>query len=246
MLQWKLFVKKDNMKPILYYRVDENNIPFDNFCSDAAIGANEVGISCIAFSDIKQVPKNPYNIVVTSVEESIEWFGYKIFPINDTWAGEFKKRKEQFCSLDEIESYPCFIKPAQDIKAFTGIIVENEKEARLFTNNYSGILSVQEIVEIESEYRLYYTEARGVIGIKHYLGNPYLVPDEEFVNTLVNRAKKELKEKSFTLDIGIKDNGETFLIEVNDGWSIGNYGLSPSLYYSFIKARWLQLTGVIK
>jgi len=234
------------MKPKLYYRVDEKGIPFDNFCSDAAIGANEADILCIAFSDIKQVPKSQYNIVVTTVEESQEWLGYKVFPINDTWAGEFKKREEKFCLLEEIEKYPCFIKPAQDIKQFTGIVVENEKEAKLFTSNYDGQLSVQEIVEIESEYRLYYTETRGILGIKHYLGNPYLVPDEKFVEELVFHAKKELKEKSFTLDIGIKNNGETFLIEINDGWAVGNYGLPPNLYYSFVKARWLQLTGVIK
>ena len=233
------------MKPKLYYRVNKNGVPFDNFCSDAAIGADEAGIKCTPFSDIKSVPKNPYNIVVTGVEESVEYLGYKIFPIDDTWAKDFKLRNEQFCLLDEIKEYPCFIKPAQDIKAFTGIIVENYKEAKLFTNDYSGILSVQEIIEIESEYRLYYTETRGILGVKHYLGNPYLVPNEEFVNILVNRAKKELKQKSFSLDIGIKENGETVLIEINDGWAIGNYGLSPNLYYSFIKARWLQITGVI-
>jgi hypothetical protein len=27
---------------------------------------------------------------------------------------------------------------------------------------------------------------------------------------------------------------------------VGNYGLNPSDYFSFVKARWLQITGVIK
>lgn len=234
------------MKPTLYYRVNENGVPFDNFCSDAAIGADLSGIKCIPFTDIKSIDKNPYNIVVTSVEESQEWLDRKIEPINDKWAKEFKKREEKFCLLEEITEYPCFIKPAQDIKQFTGIVVENEREAKLFTNNYEGLLSVQEVVDIESEYRLYCSELRGIIGFKHYLGNPYLVPEEKFVEDLVRRAKKELKEKSFTLDIGIKDNGETFLIEINDGWAVGNYGMPPEDYYSFVKSRWLQLTGVIK
>ncbi len=237
------------MKPTLYYRVDEKGIPFDNFCSDAAIGANEQGISCIAFSDIKDVPKDPYNIVVTSVEESQQWLGNKVYPIQEGWAQVFKKRKQKIVrisAIKEVFKYPCFIKPADDIKAFTGIIVESEKEAKLFTNNYHGYVSCQEIVDIESEYRLYYTETRGVLGIKHYLGDPYIVPDENIVALTLLAAKKNLKEKSFTLDFGIKENGETFLIEVNDGWAIGNYGLSPDLYYSFVKNRWLQLTGVIK
>lgn len=234
------------MKPKLYYRVDENNIPFDNFCSDACIGANEAGIETTSFSDIKQVPFDPYHIVVTSVEESLKWLGEKLEAIDDFWAEKFKKRKTEITTINKIKNYPCFIKPAFEIKAFTGIIVEDEKEANLFTQNYKKQVSVQEVVEIESEYRLYYTYTRGVVGIKHYLGNPFLCLDEDFVNQVVNAAKKELKENSFTLDFGINNRGETFLIEINDGWAVGNYGLHPNLYYSFIKNRWLQMTGVIK
>jgi hypothetical protein len=235
-----------DLKPKLYYKVDENGVPFDNFCSDAAIGANEAGVSCIAFSDIKDVPKNPYNIVVTTVEESQAWLGYKVFPINDSWAKEFKNREENFCLLEELTNFPCFIKPAQDIKAFTGLIVNNIKETRLYTNNYDGQLSVQEIVEFESEYRVYVHRDRGVLGVKHYLGDPYIIPQKSFVDKIVNSAGKNLKENSYSLDIGIDKNNKNYLIEINDGWAIGNYGLSPKDYYSFIKTRWLQLTNILK
>lgn len=234
------------MTPKLYYRVNENGVPFDNFCSDAAIGANEAGISCIAFCDIKDVPFNPYHIVVTSVEESQEWLGRKIETIDDSWARRFKERKEYFCTLEAIPFFPCFIKPATEIKAFTGLIVNNEREVRLYTNNYDGQLSVQEIVEFESEYRVYVNRDRGILGIKHYLGDPYLVPQKDFVDEIVKSAKENLKENSYTLDIGIDKNSKNYLIEINDGWAIGNYGLPPDKYYSFIKNRWLQLTGVLK
>ncbi len=230
----------------LYYRVDEKGIPFDNFCSDAAIGANDMGIECIPFTDIKSISQHPYNIVVTTVEESLEWLCYNIQAIDDKWAKEFKKREEKITTIAEIDKYPCFIKPYKHIKAFTGIIVENEKEARLFTQDFKDSISCQEVVDVESEYRLYYTELRGVLGIKHYLGDPYLIPDKDFVESVLKSAKKNLKEKSFTLDFGIKDIGETFLIEINDGWAVGNYGLPPDKYFSFVKDRWLQLTGVVK
>lgn len=234
------------MKPKLYYRTDHNDIPFDNFCSDAAIGANEAGIKCIPFYNIKDVPFNPYHIVVTSVEESQEWLGCKIPPIDDSWAKKFKNREERFCLLEEIENYPCFIKPSEDIKAFTGTIVNNYNEAKLFTNNYNGQLSVQEILEFESEYRVYVHKDRGILGIKHYLGDPYITPQKEFVDEVYFAAKKNLKENSYTLDIAIDKNNKNYLIEINDGWAIGNYGLNPKDYYSFIKTRWLQLTGVLK
>ena len=83
------------MKPKLYYRVDENGVPFDNFCSDAAIGANDAGIEAIPFSDIKQVNMNPYNIVVTSVEESLEWLCHNIQAIDDKWQRKLFRMREK-------------------------------------------------------------------------------------------------------------------------------------------------------
>lgn len=234
------------MKPKLYYRVDENGVPFDNFCSDAAIGANDAGIETIAFSDIKQVNMNPYNIVVTSVEESLEWLCQNIQAIDDKWATHFKKRKEVITTIDEITDFPCFIKPYKHIKAFTGIVVSDLREAKLFTQDFKDSISCQEIVEFESEYRVYIHKDRGILGVKHYLGDPYIVPDKSFVEDIYKESKLNLNQNSYTLDIGIDVNGENYLIEINDGWSVGNYGLNPSDYFSFVKARWLQITGVIK
>lgn len=231
----------------VYYRTVDK-IPFDNFCSDAAIGAKEHGIDNIyPFEDIKEVPYDNHTIVVTSVEESQEWLGRKVKPIDQLWCREYKKRKIEYRDINYISEFPCFIKPADDIKAFTGIIVNNKKEIKLFTNNYSGEVEVQEpIYNIESEYRVYVNKDRGILGIKHYLGDPYLKLDEDFVNLVHSVAKKNLKENSYTLDFGIKENGTNCLIEVNDGWAIGNYGLTPYDYYSFVKSRWLQLTGLLK
>jgi len=48
------------------------------------------------------------------------------------------------------------------------------------------------------------------------------------------------------LDIGIDEKGTNYLIEINDGWAIGNYGLNPVDYFSFVKTRWLQITGILK
>ncbi len=234
------------MKPKLYYRVEENGVPFDNFCSDAAIGANERGVECIPFSDIKKVDMNPYNIVVTSVEESLEWLCQNIQAIDDKWVTDFKKRKEVITTIDEITEYPCFIKPYKHIKAFTGIIVYNQKEAKLFTQDFKDSVSCQEIVEFESEYRVYIHKDRGILGIKHYLGDPYITPDKSFVDEIYNLSKINLTQNSYTLDIGIDDKGINYLIEINDGWAVGNYGLDPVDYFSFVKARWLQITGILK
>ena len=47
----------------------------------------------------------------------------------------------------------------------------------------------------------------------------------------------------YALDIGLTSDGETIIIEVNDGYSRGCYGLDPLLYAKLLSARWAELTG---
>lgn len=45
------------------------------------------------------------------------------------------------------------------------------------------------------------------------------------------------------LDFGITDDGQTLLIEFNDGFSLGNYGVEPTLYAILLTARWAEING---
>jgi hypothetical protein len=47
----------------------------------------------------------------------------------------------------------------------------------------------------------------------------------------------------YVMDFGVTDKGETVLIEVNDGFSIGSYGLFHIDYAKLLAARWAELTG---
>lgn len=44
------------------------------------------------------------------------------------------------------------------------------------------------------------------------------------------------------MDWGVTDDNRTLLIEVNDGYALGNYGLHPSLYAALLEARWHEIT----
>jgi len=37
--------------------------------------------------------------------------------------------------------------------------------------------------------------------------------------------------------------GATLVVEVNDGYALGAYGLMPLAYAKFLSARWAQLSG---
>lgn len=48
---------------------------------------------------------------------------------------------------------------------------------------------------------------------------------------------------AFSLDMGLTAAGTTLVVEVNDGHSLGAYGLAPLAYAKFLSARWAQMTG---
>ena len=46
------------------------------------------------------------------------------------------------------------------------------------------------------------------------------------------------------MDWGVTSQGDTQLVEVNDGFALGNYGLSGGVYTAMIEARWRELMGL--
>lgn len=49
--------------------------------------------------------------------------------------------------------------------------------------------------------------------------------------------------RAYAFDIGVTTHGHTLLVEVNEGYAVGSYGLQPVLYAKFLSARWAELTG---
>ena len=45
------------------------------------------------------------------------------------------------------------------------------------------------------------------------------------------------------MDFGVTDDGRTLLIEINDGFSLGTYGIEDTLYAKLLTARWAELNG---
>ena len=48
---------------------------------------------------------------------------------------------------------------------------------------------------------------------------------------------------AYTVDFGIPSTNETVLVELNDGFAIGNYGLADYLYARLLEARWDELVS---
>jgi hypothetical protein len=236
-------------KPVLYIQSapDQKKTVWFDFCYSAQIGAQNCNIQVKKFSEWKDIPADPTNIIVGSVEMCKGWLQqyYTVpYAIDLSVFNKYLGRKIDTVLVKDLE-YPTFIKPVIDVKAFTGFEAVNESYVQIFAEGYTGHVWSQEIVDIVSEYRMYITNNK-ILGMKHYSGDCLVFPDAKFIAECFEFSKTVLDYHSYALDFGVLSDGRTILIEPNDGWAIGNYGLEPSLYYRFIRNRWLQLTGIRK
>jgi hypothetical protein len=247
-------------KPVLYvehFPTDKKRLLFD-FCYSAKMGAEFLGINVKVFEDSSEVPEDPTNILVGSVEQCSKWLDMNGYGTPDaidiSIFGQYLRREVAYMDMDDFTKCalemqregayePMFIKPATKIKAFTGFVVDDPKMISLWSNNFTGRIQIQPVIDnIFSEYRCYISNNK-IVGMKHYLGDPLLFPNAEFIRECKKKGD-ELNLHSYTLDFGVTEDNETLLIESNDGWAIGNYGLDPETYYLFVRNRWLQMTNI--
>lgn len=49
----------------------------------------------------------------------------------------------------------------------------------------------------------------------------------------------------YGINFGVTSKGETLLVEVNEGYALGCYGLFLDLYVKLIITRWAELTDTL-
>lgn len=89
-----------------------------------------------------------------------------------------------------------------------------------------------------SEFRVFVMHGE-ILGVRHYAGDPLVFPDPDRVRAAV--AAYADAPASYALDMGVVEDGRTLLVEVNDAYATGCYGLAPVHYAAFIEARWVEL-----
>jgi ATP-grasp domain, R2K clade family 2 len=100
-----------------------------------------------------------------------------------------------------------------------------------------------EVVDWVSEYRCYVIRGE-IVGIRHYGGNPAVGVDEAVIARAIRNLESAGESTAgYALDFGVLADGRIALVEWNDGFSLGSYGLESGLYADLILARWLELTG---
>ena len=81
-----------------------------------------------------------------------------------------------------------------------------------------------------------------ILDIRRYRGDWSVLPDKEIVHEAIRIFKGSGEAPiCHTIDFGIDDAGKTFIVELNDGFAFGHYGIGPIAYASCLAARWKEM-----
>lgn len=213
----------------------------------AAEGFQKLGWEVKKFHQVEEIQKAEASTVVVAgigrVRKRLQQLGieqgYEIeYPAE---LRPFLKRKVWQSTLQEViqqEQYGIFIKPVQT-KLFKGKVIQQFRDFIGLKYEEEVPIWCSEVVELVAEWRCFVRYGQ-VLDVRRYTGRWDLQIDSEVVQTAIKAYKSQ--PAAYGLDIGVDKKGEHYLVEVNDGHSLGTYGLAPVAYAKFLAARWAEMT----
>jgi hypothetical protein len=142
--------------------------------------------------------------------------------------------------FDNQQNWNVFIKPKNDTKKFVGKVVKEYKDfIGLVDKNNPTEIWCSEIVNFKTEWRCF-IRYNSILDIRQYKG----LWDSKLDLNIIQNAVDDFKNSpnAYALDFGIDEHNKMKLVEVNDGHSLGSYGISSTNYAKFLSARWAELT----
>lgn len=144
--------------------------------------------------------------------------------------------------LLDVTSHPgqeVFVKPIEH-KLFTGLLWKGSRDNRLALAPYHDHTPVwiSEPVKFVSEYRCFILDGE-LMDVRRYKGDWSVAPARSPVEEAIQCLKGP---RAYALDFGVTEDGRTLLVEFNDAYALGAYGLHAAVYARMIEARWEELT----
>jgi hypothetical protein len=161
-------------------------------------------------------------------------------PINVPESLKLISGRKTWVSSRQDLKLPCFIKPQDDLKLFTGFVAKKSSDFDLYPElkNFNGDFFCSEIIEdIQSEWRCFILDGK-ILNCSNYSGDPLVFPDRHRIKMFIDSYYDA--PSGYSLDVCVAGDG-TKLIEINDGWSIGNFGCDPQDYFKLLKTRWFEI-----
>ncbi|WP_153395736.1 ATP-grasp domain-containing protein [Chryseobacterium vaccae] len=180
---------------------------------------------------------------------------YKINPPSDCYPQclhQYLQRNIWTTTIHELsrnidgELAPVFVKPKSDTKLFTGFRMESVSDFYLLSEfSKNTELYCSQLVDWKAEYRVFVNNSK-IVGIQLYNGDDKYKLDMEVIRNAINDLENSKeKTRGYGIDFGILSNGSTALVEWNDGYALGSYGLDKEIYTDLLLERWLEIADAI-
>lgn len=234
--------------------IQGNIIPQSVDCSIAFHGFEDLEYEVKVFNDwirFSGADFNEYDVCVGGID--LAHFAFMKMGLKDWYLSCYPEPLKQFLFRDIeemtlkeiIKSLPknSFIKPVKP-KRFNHIItgkhINLEESFISFLNlDENEKAYVCQKVDFVSEWRVY-VRHNEIQAICFYKGNPIVFPNTAVINLMINCWV--ISPCCYAMDVGVLRNRETVLVEVNDFYSIGNYGLNHRDYAEMLQLRWDEIT----
>ncbi len=146
---------------------------------------------------------------------------------------------------------PIFVKPHSVVKQFmSGTFEHMSTVAGEFEEKGvkpEDLVLTSTVVDFLSEYRCFISNGK-IYDIRHYQGSCRVFPDISVIDKMI----KDFTDAplAYTLDVGVVEEAsygvyqklhKTYLVEAQDMWSIGEYGLDAKTYALLLHRRWQQI-----
>lgn len=236
-----------------FIQCDKNMEPINPNVYNAYYGFKEMGIDCVKFHDYEELDLNYHSISdiivggIGMIRRRLEHFGIRVDDYD--YPEELKKylgRKVWKTTMSAVQadqgSWPVFVKSVEQ-KKLTGKVVS--KIADLVGCGIAGEdypVFCSEPVNMLAEWRIFVRYGK-VLDAKLYRGDWTQHYDPDIVEAAIADFKSA--PDAYGIDFAVTDKGETILIEVNDGFALGCYGMAYWNYAKFLITRWSQIVGIL-
>jgi hypothetical protein len=225
----------------------------DPDCAIAYCGLEELGADTdimATWIGLSKEELESYGVCIGGVNQcrhalfkmGIKNYDIPCYPLN---LQHFMERKIEITTIAEVTNKilkreytePKFVKSIGP-KVFTPFNTSEIDLDFLYSVGEQEPVYVSDIVRFMTEWRVYVKNGE-IIKLCHYSGNPRVFPNILMIKVMISNFQGPC---FYALDVGIIGT-TTVLVEINDGYSLGNYGLYPSEYAELLTMRWKELTG---
>ncbi len=202
----------------------------ENSFDDIPLGEQDIVVGGIGFARGAMKKLKLEVAELDSIPETVmDFAGRKVW---QSTMGELRQRVN--------DGEAIFAKPRPDrTKAFVGRVYAEYKD--LITTAHiddDEPIDCAQPLEFKSEHRCFVMRG-DPIGLRHYTGDPLALPDTAIIRNAI--ASYTDGPMGYAMDFAVTPEGKTLVVEVNDGYAIGAYGLPPLQYANLIKARWDEI-----